>query len=188
MSDQPPEPRVSPVPPAERSPQVQELLAAARLPDGTDLDLVATLAHHPGLLRRWLPFGGKLLSGGRLPGRDRELLILRTAWNCRCSYEWGHHVSLAQDCGVSAAEIDEVRTQCPDATSFGAFDRTLLVAADELHTDVELSDDTWARLTLRYDVPELIELCMLVGQYHLVAFTLRSLRVAREPGVPGLPA
>jgi hypothetical protein len=35
--------------------------------------------------------------------------------------------------------------------------------------------------------PALIELCMVVGQYHLVAFTLRSLGIQREAGVEGLP-
>jgi hypothetical protein len=28
---------------------------------------------------------------------------------------------------------------------------------------------------------------MVIGQYHLVAFTLNSLGVEREPGVEGLP-
>jgi hypothetical protein len=28
---------------------------------------------------------------------------------------------------------------------------------------------------------------MLIGQYHLVAFTLNSLGVQREPGVAGFP-
>jgi len=50
-----------------------------------------------------------------------------------------------------------------------------------------LSDATWRALAERYDDQQLIEVCMVVGQYHLVAFTLRSLGVQREPGVVGLP-
>ena len=37
----------------------------------------------------------------------------------------------------------------------------------------------------RYDERQLIEVPMLVGHYHMVAFTLNSLGVQREPGVPG---
>ena len=33
----------------------------------------------------------------------------------------------------------------------------------------------------------MIEVCMVVGQYHLVAFTLNALGVEREPGVDGFP-
>jgi hypothetical protein len=62
------------------------------------------------------------------------------------------------------------------------------VAADELHRDSRIGDDTWAALRGRYDDKQLIELLMVVGQYHLVSFTLNSLGVQREPGVEGFPA
>jgi hypothetical protein len=48
-------------------------------------------------------------------------------------------------------------------------------------------DRSGAALAGRFDEQELIEICMVVGQYHLVAFTLRSLAVQREPGVVGFP-
>ena len=44
----------------------------------------------------------------------------------------------------------------------------------------------WA-LADNYDEKQLIEVPMLVGHYHMVAFALNSLGVEREPGVPGLP-
>ena len=46
---------------------------------------------------------------------------------------------------------------------------------------------TWTRLADRYDDKALIELLMVVGQYHLVSFFLNSAGVEREDGVPGLP-
>ena len=46
------------------------------------------------------------------------------------------------------------------------------------------SDATWSVLASRYDEPQLIEVPMLVGHYHLVAFSLNTLGVQREPGVP----
>ena len=65
----------------------------AKLPSRPDgpLNLMAVLIHNPDLLRGWGRFTG-LLFPGRLPARERELLILRTAWNVRSSYEWGNHV------------------------------------------------------------------------------------------------
>jgi hypothetical protein len=63
----------------------------------------------------------------------------------------------------------------------------LLRAADELHSDARISDATWEGLARELDEPQLIELPILVGQYHLVAFALNSLGVQPEPGLEPLP-
>src|SRR5439155_2015404 len=117
---------------------------------------------------------------------DRELLILRTAWHPQAAYEWGQHVAIAQNAGVTDDEIGRV-PDGPDADGWDPFDAVLLRAADELHGDACLGDATWAALAERYDERQLIEVPMLVGHYHMVAFALNSLGVQREAGVPGLP-
>ncbi len=154
-------------------------------PNAADLNLFATLAHHPKLLKRWAAFGGMLLAGGRLPARDREVLILRTAALCGADYEWGHHVPIARDAGLTDREIADLAT--PLVASDHPFDALLSRAVDELHEHSAISDPTWAALAQTYEEQQLIEVCMVVGQYHLVAFTLNSLRIQREPGVDGLP-
>jgi alkylhydroperoxidase family enzyme len=180
-------PRIAPLPTENRDPRTEELLASLRLtPDAEELNIFATLAHHPRLLKRWSAFGGTLLVNGELPGRERELLILRTGWNCRAEYEWGQHVTIARAAGVTDDEIDRV-SQPVDSAGWDDADATLLHAADELHRHARIGDETWSRLAKRWNAQQLIELCMLVGQYHLVAFTVNSLGVEREPGVPGLP-
>jgi 4-carboxymuconolactone decarboxylase len=54
-----------------------------------------------------------------------------------------------------------------------------------LHERSVISDETWEVLAAGYDYKQLIEVCMVVGQYHMVAFTLNSLGVELEP-TPGL--
>jgi alkylhydroperoxidase family enzyme len=175
------EPRIPPLPEDEQDDQARELLAGAGVPTGGAANIFTTLVRHPGLFRRWLPFGGKLLAG-KLPARDRELLILRTGWNCRSDYEWAQHVRIARASGLADAEI--VRVQAgPDAPGWSGDDATLLRAADELHADAVLSDATWAALAARYDERQLIEVPMVVGHYHLVAYTLNSLGVQVEDDV-----
>ena len=174
--------RVPPLAPDDRDERT------AALVDGLGgLNIFATLAHHPRLLKRWSQFGGTLLYGGELPARARELLILRTAWNCRADYEWGQHVRIGTDAGLTGAEIEAVVREV-DAGGWSDADAALLRAADELHTSARIGDATWAALAATWSVPQLIELCMVVGQYHLVAFTLNSLGVQREDGVQGLPS
>jgi len=178
-------PRIPPLGGDEMNEETSALLDEVRLPNAEAVNIFATLVRHPGLFRRWMPFAGKLLAG-KLPARDRELLILRTAWRCRSPYEWGQHVRLAKAAEISDEEIDRI-VAGPDAPGWDPLDRTLLTAVDELHDDACITDATWSALTAHYDERQVIEVPMLVGQYHMVAFALNSLGVQREPGVPGLP-
>ena len=82
-------PRITPLPSDERDPRTEELLAPLRRPDGTELNIFATLARHPKLFKRWSAFGGTLLYSGTLPARERELLILRTGYLCRARLRVG---------------------------------------------------------------------------------------------------
>ena len=183
MADRPTSPRIAPLRPEELGESTREVLDAAGTLGGQALNIFTTLARHPGLMRRWLPFGGKLLAG-KLSPRDRELLILRTGWRCGSDYEWGQHVLIGRMSGLTDEEIARIR-EGPDAPGWDPADASLLRAADELHDGDCIGDATWKELASRYDDRQLIELVMLVGHYHMVAFTLNSLGVQREPGVPG---
>jgi 4-carboxymuconolactone decarboxylase len=183
MGDRPSMPRISPVGPDDRDEQATELLAGAGRPNTPAANIFATLVRNPGLFRKWMPFGGKLLNG-KLPAREREIAVLRTGWLCRSEYEWGQHVIIGRTAGLTDAEIESIKAG-PDAPGWSALDAALLRATDELHDDSCITDATWAALAAHYDEAQLIELTMLIGQYHLVSFTLNSLGVQREPGVPG---
>jgi alkylhydroperoxidase family enzyme len=150
------------------------------------LNIFGTLARHPELFKEWLPYGGYLLTAGKLSGRDRELLILRTAVNCQSPYEWGQHVRISLAGGIDRETIDRV-AEGPDASGWSALESTLLRAADELHHEARIGDDTWAALAESYDEQQLIEIPMLVGQYHMVAFMLNSLGVEQDEGLEDLP-
>ena len=181
-------PRIPPLPAEGRDPRTAELLDSVRQPDGTELNIFATLARHPKLFKRWSAFGGTLLYGGLLPARERELLILRTGYLCRAPYEWGQHVLIGRAAGLTEEEIARVAAG-PDADSWSADEALLLRATDELHADSRIGDATWAALAERWDEAQLIEVCMVVGQYHLVSFALNSLGVEPESDdLPALPA
>jgi AhpD family alkylhydroperoxidase len=149
-------------------------------------NIFTTLARHRGLFRRWLRFAGALMPGGRLPRSDSELVILRVAHNTGCEYEWAHHERLGAAAGLSVEDVQRVRSG-PDAAGFSARQRLLLRAADELHDDRVLSAEVWDGLRPQMSDAELIELCMLVGHYEMLAMTLNSLEVAPDAVGPGGP-
>ena len=179
-------PRIPPLPADEQDDQQRQLLSEATVPGGRTVNIFTTLVRHPGLFRKWLPFGGKLLAG-KLPARDRELLILRTGWLCESAYEWAQHVPIGLGAGLTDAQVEAIAGG-PDDPVWEPFEATLLRAADELHDDARIGDATWAALAERYDERQLIEVPMVVGHYHMVAFTLNSLGVPLEPGARGFGA
>jgi alkylhydroperoxidase family enzyme len=135
-----------------------------------------TLARNSRLFRRWMLFAGALMPGGRLPRPDTELLILRTAHRCGCGYEWQHHVRLGAAAGLTAADFARVQ-EGPDADGWTPRQATLLRAADELHDDRVVSQPTWDRLATYLSDSDIIEFCLLVGHYEMLAMTLNTLGV-----------
>ena len=182
-------PRIPPLPPQEWSGEIKTILDA--VPGGVDNrlgdnNIFPTLAQHPELFRAWLRLGGYLLTSGKLPGRDRELLILRTAVNCRSSYEWGQHVRISLAGGFEREVVDRV-LEGPEAEGWTAHEAALLRAADELHGSSRISDETWATLEESYDTERLIETTMVVGHYQMLAGALNSFGVELDEGLEPLP-
>ena len=153
---------------------------------GRPPNLFTTLARHRSLFRKWLRFAGALMPGGVLPREDSELLILRVAHNCDCEYEWRHHERLGEQAGLTGEEVQRVRLG-PAAEGWSPRRVTLLRAADELHAERRVSDESWSSLSELLTDAELIELCMLVGHYEMLAMTLNSLAIEPDPAGEGTP-
>ncbi|HUY63778.1 MAG TPA: carboxymuconolactone decarboxylase family protein [Acidimicrobiales bacterium] len=173
-----PAPRLDPLAASEWDEFLARLAAATPGGPETTLNIFATLGRHRELFRRWIGFGGALLSGV-LPPRTRELAILRTAANCRADYEWAHHVPMAGAAGVSALEIDALSRPLGDH-HWDPADFDVLRAVDEMHQTLALTDGAWAAVHDHLGDDATIELIMLVGQYHLVALVLRTLGIEVE--------
>jgi alkylhydroperoxidase family enzyme len=178
------EPRIAPLPVEERDQATNDMLD--KVGPGRDLNLFTTLVRHQRLFRRWLPLCGGLLSG-KLSPRDRELLILRTADRCGAAYEWAHHLVFAADAGLTSEEVARVRAGA-DADGWTELESALVRSADELHDECEISASTWSVLSAHYDQEQLIEVPMVVGHYHMVAFAARSFGVTIEPAYQAHPA
>ncbi|HVJ52605.1 MAG TPA: carboxymuconolactone decarboxylase family protein [Aliidongia sp.] len=179
----PARPRLEPLPEQDWNDEQREVLApfAER---GHIPNIFTTLAHHPKLLKRWLVFANHILGKSSLPGREREILILRIGWLCRAEYEWGQHVQIGRRAGLTSAEIARISAG-PNAPGWSPIDAALLRAVDELHRDAVISDATWAALATRFDTQQLLDIIFTVGNYNLVSMALNSLGVRLDEGIPG---
>jgi alkylhydroperoxidase family enzyme len=182
-------PRLPPLAAGEWDDRLIRLLEQS--PGGTDepMHIFTTLGRaNPELFRRWLAFGGALLSG-RLPGRLRELVILRTASRFGGRYEWAQHIGIGEDEGVTSAELAALGSAAPgalDAVEWAPLERAALCAVDETADNGAVSDATWNALDAQLDESELIELLMLIAHYLMLTTVLRSLRIELEPRAEAL--
>jgi 4-carboxymuconolactone decarboxylase len=173
------DPRIPPLPNAEWDERLSQLLAA--VPGGTaePMHIFTTLAWQPELFRRWLGFGGALLAG-RLPGRLRELVILRTAYRFDGRYEWAHHIGLGAQQGITRSETVALGGDL-SAVEWDPLERAALAAVDETADAGSVTDPTWTALAEQLDNGDLVELLMLIAHYLMLSTVLRSLRVPLEP-------
>ncbi len=148
---------------------------------GAPPHIFTTLGRHRRLFRRWLWFAAVLMPRGKLPRADTELVILRVAHNSGSEYEWSQHERIGRRVGMSEEEIRRVR-QGPSASGWSERQALLLSAADEMHAKGKIGEDLWGRLKAGFDEVLLIELCMLIGHYEMLAMTLNTLEV--EPDFP----
>jgi alkylhydroperoxidase family enzyme len=174
-------PRLAPLSDAELDPETR-----ARFGDGPMLNIFRTIAHHPKLLKRWLVFGNHVLAHSTLSPRDRELAILRIGWLCQAGYEWGQHVVIGLQSGLTDEDITRIPAGA-DAPGWSDAERALLRATDELHADSFITNATWTALSQHYDTKQVLDLIFAVGQYNLVSMALNTLGVQPEPGLPKLP-
>ena len=148
---------------------------------GKILNIFRTLAHAPKALTAFLGWGNYILSKrNALSPRDRELVILRTGYNCRSGYEWTQHKRIGLDCGLTDDEIAQIKTG-PDAEGWNDLDRAMLRATDDLTGNHFVTDASWNALAPLGDKGRM-DLVMTVGQYTQVSMILNSFGIQVEDG------
>jgi 4-carboxymuconolactone decarboxylase len=193
-----PTPRIKPLLPSEWDADVLDALDA--FPSGKAFVLSAwnagqglaggsnglgAMVHHPVLARAFLTFNNHIAITCTIPKRTRELLILRIGWLRCAEYEFVQHVSLGRKAGLSDAEIARVQAG-PDAPGWDPADADVIRAVDELHAHARIKDETWARLAVRLDRKQILDLIYTVGCYDLLAMVFNSCGVTLEESMKPL--
>ncbi len=178
-------PRISPTEAGDWEDEQKELMVKLEQGVGT-VNVMRTMVRHPKLLKRWLPFTNHILFKSELSERDREILILRTAWVTKSEYEWGQHVVIARDRGLSDAEIERV-SKGAEAEGWAENERALIRATDELDGASFISDATWQALNAHYSEQQVMDAIMTVGNYRMLAGLINSTGVQLDDGLTGFP-
>jgi alkylhydroperoxidase family enzyme len=173
------EPRIRPIRADSVTGGQRELERVSSGAFGTGADF-RTLLLHPELVTGVLPFANYILAESTLTPRHRELLILRTAWRTRSDYLWAKHQSRAIAAGLTAGDVAVIAGG--PGSALMPFETALLRAADELHWNSFISDETWGALAKQYAVDELMDAAFTVAEMTMIAAVVNSARVDLEPG------
>src|SRR5215467_11107161 len=152
--------------------------------NGQVFNIFKVLAHHPQLVKRWMPFAGHVLSKQTLPFRDRELLILRIGWLNQAEYEFAQHELIARRGGLNDADIAKIK-EGPKAKGWTAEEAALLQIADDLYEQSVVSDTTWEKVARKYSIEQLMDAVFTVGQYNMVSWALNTFGVPLDDFLPG---
>ena len=179
-------PRIEPLAPPY-TPELDALLQRMTPPGAPAvLALFRVLAHHPVLAERMMGWGGFLLGRrATLTLRDREVVIDRVCARCGAEYEWGVHVAaFAEAAGLTAEQNTALADPGAGDAALTARDRLLVRMVDELHDSGTVSDALWPQLAGSWDTQQLLELLLLAGWYHAIAYVCNAARVPLETWAP----
>lgn len=177
-------PRIAPVS-SPYDPAVAERLDKMMPGGAPPIALFRTFVRNMPMAEAMGPWGGYELSKRlSLTMRQRELVIDRVTARCRCEYEWGVHMTFFGDrVGLTEDQKRSVTHGSPGDPCWPSDEAALLAAVDELHDDADVSDATWAELSLVMTDEQLLDVLMLAGWYHAIGYAANAGRVDLEDGV-----
>ena len=181
--------RIGALPPPYSPEIAAQLEKMMRGSEREPLNLFRTVAHHERLLARFSTLGAGILAGGQVAPIEREIVIHRTCARCRCEYEWGVHVAIfGRPLGLSEAKIRAtVRGSAADP-AWSPREALRIRLAAEFHETATLSEELWRALGEHWNEPQLIELMMTAGFYHLVSYLANGAGVTLEDYGERFPA
>ena len=118
-----------------------------------------------------------------LSERLRELAIFRVAVRTRCDYEWAMHRALfAERCAITEEQLEALLAGPWDAGCWTEQEQLVIAAADQLHSNSTISAPTWQAMQRHWQPQQLLEIVVLIGHYHLVAFFMNATGALPEDG------
>jgi 4-carboxymuconolactone decarboxylase len=116
-----------------------------------------------------------------LDPRLRQLAILRTAGRDDCEYERVQHEVISTIEGVSDEQIAALASGRAVGKEFNETETLVLRFVDEVLDLVAVTEATFADVARRLTPREIVELLVVIGQYHAMAMLLKSTALEPQP-------
>jgi alkylhydroperoxidase family enzyme len=147
---------------------------------GKLINIYRMLLNAPPLAESWFNHSNTVRWKTTLPGRLREIVIIRMGHVTKSQYVLRQHVpSLAVADGLSLAECDEL-ADWRASKFFSASERAALAYADIMTREIVVPDPVFAEVDRHFNARQIVELTVLVGTYNMNARVLQALQLDLE--------
>jgi len=175
-------PRIAPLPESEWT-DVHRELVEQYSGDGRADNQLRTLLNVPAIVEGLMPFTVYLTEESGLSPRDRQLLILRTAWLCGNQSLWATHAARAREAGLTSQEIRLV-AQGSNPPGWNPAEQQLLQLADQLYVNSSVTDGTWKALSEHYDERLMMDAVETVNHFTVLSMIYNSYGVQPDADTP----
>jgi alkylhydroperoxidase family enzyme len=151
---------------------------------GKLINIYRMLLNAPPLAESWFNHSNTVRWKTTLPGRLREIVIIRVGHLTKAQYVLRQHVpSLAVADGLSLEECDAL-SDWRASRFFTASERAALAYADTMTREIAVPDAIFAEADRHFNAREIVELTVLIGTYNMNARVLQALQLDLEPLPP----
>jgi alkylhydroperoxidase family enzyme len=151
---------------------------------GKLINIYRMLLNAPPLAESWFNHSNTVRWKTKLPGRLREIVIVRMGHLTKSRYILRQHVpSLAVADGLSLEECDAL-SDWRASKFFTASERAALAYADSMTREIVVPDAVFAEIDRHFNPREIVELTVLIGTYNMNARVLQALQLDLEPLPP----
>lgn len=160
-----------------KHPELADLIATIKAERGGKLlHLYQALLNSPPVAEGWLKLFTAIRQKTKLPGRYRELAILRVALLNGADYEYRAHVPFALSEGLGREQIDALPGWQVSAL-FDERERAVLAYTDCMTRGIRVPEPIFSELRRRFDNREVVELTATIGGYNLVSRFLVAMQL-----------
>lgn len=155
------------------------IAGAKRVTKGRSYRFMEVLSISPRLFLPYLLWNSRVMPRGKLPRKQTEAVVIRTAWLCGSKYEWTQHTAIGRGVGLTKEQVEAAGPE-PESELFDPQTRALLRAVPQLIEGHAIEPDTEAELRQFLTPALLLEFVMLVGTYSGLAGALNTFGVPLE--------
>lgn len=132
----------------------------------------AILLQRPEIARTMADLGSAIRFQSTLSARDRELVIVTTAIERECGFEWQAHRPLASEAGVSEVTLEAV---AGSSDVHDDRDAQIVAYVRSLARTGKVDQETYEAALALFTEAGVVELTAIVGYYTLLAMVMNAL-------------
>jgi uncharacterized peroxidase-related enzyme len=132
-----------------------------------------TISHAPWLAMLLLPFNAAVQRqwpGSRLPGRIKELVVIKTSHVNGCRYCYAHNTALGQAAGITHEEIVEISSDdYMQSKTLSEGEKAAVQWAEAVTRNTAAKrDDVFAAMKRHFTDAEIVELTMVSAMFNMI--------------------